>query len=90
MLGRWTPTSFEGWAGAIERKGPGTTRTVTLPEQLRGTDLEIYIYRVGASSAGSEPRAPRRRVRAVEARAPTGRSRVKPTECFVIAATRLL
>lgn len=90
LLGRWTPTRFEGWAGVIERKGAGKTRTVTLPKELRGSDLEIFIYRVGDEAR----------------RLGTGRDEAldyqpwkrgaywalacNPSECFVIAATRLL
>lgn len=90
LLGRWTPTTFEGWAGVIERKGVGRTRSVVLPKELKGTDVEIYIYRVGSDAK----------------RLGTGRDAVldyepwkrgaywalacKPAECFVIAATRLL
>ncbi|MBL0217008.1 MAG: hypothetical protein IPQ07_24430 [Myxococcales bacterium] len=90
LLGRWTPTQFEGWAGVIERKGAGKTRTVTLPKELRGSDLEIFIYRVGDEAR----------------RLGTGRDEAldyqpwkrgaywalacNPSECFVIAATRLL
>lgn len=90
LLGRWTPTSFEGWAGVIERKGAGKTRTVTLPEELRGTDMEIYIYRVGNEARrlgtardGALDYVPWKRG-AYWALA------CKPAECFVIAATRLL
>ena len=90
LLGRWTPTSFEGWAGVIERKGPGKTRTVTLPKELRGTDLEIYIYRVGneARRLGTA----RDEVLEYEPwkRGAYWALACKPAECFVIAATRLL
>jgi hypothetical protein len=90
LLGRWTPTSFEGWAGVIERKGAGKTRSVTLPTELRGTDLEIYIYRVGSEA--------RRLGTARDAtldyepwkRGAYWALACKPAECFVIAATRLL
>ncbi len=89
LLGRWTPTSFEGYAGSIERGGAGTTRVITLPKELRGTDLEIYIYRVGTEARrlgtardGTFEYEPWKRG-AYWALA------CKPTECFVIAATRL-
>jgi len=90
LLGRWTPTSFEGYAGTIERRGAGTTRTLTLPKELRGTDLEIYIYRLGE---------PARRLGTAHddsfAYTPWRRGAYwalacKPAECFVIAAARLL
>lgn len=90
LLGRWTPTSFEGWAGVIERKGAGRTRSVVLPKELRGSDVEIYIYRVGSEAkrlgTGRDPSfdyMPWKRG-AYWALA------CKPSECFVIAATRLL
>ncbi len=89
LLGRWTPTNFEGWAGTIERRGAGTTRHVVVPTELRGTDLEIYILRVGD---------PARRLGTAREEAfdyePWKRGAYwalacKPSECFVIAATRL-
>ena len=90
LIGRWTPATFEGYAAVIERKGAGTTRSIVLPKELRGSDLEIYIYRVGDEFH----------------RLGTGKDETldydpwkrgaywalacKPSECFVIAATRLL
>ena len=66
LLGRWTDGGpgaaalFEGWVGAITRKGKTRTRTVVVPRELQGTDLEIFIYRVGdparrLGTAGGEP-----------------------------------
>lgn len=90
LLGRWTPTSFEGWAGVIERRGVGKTRSVVLPEALRGTDFEIFIYRVGSEAK----RLGTARDATLEyqpwRRGAYWALACKPAECFVIAATRLL
>jgi len=89
LLGRWTPTGCEGWAGAIEKRGVTTTRSIVIPPTLRELDLEILIYVVGgeARSLGTSR---------------AGELSYKPwdhgtywalacreTECFVIAAARL-
>jgi hypothetical protein len=50
LVGRWRPTSFEGYAGKIVRKSRSTTRDIVLPKQLVGTDFEIYIYQVGGEA----------------------------------------
>ena len=90
LLARWTPTSFEGWAGSIEHNGPGRSRLITVPADLRGKDWEIYIYRVGdefrrlgtARSATLEYQTWRHGAYWALA--------CNPSECFVIAAARLL
>lgn len=97
LLGRWSRAAggdgaerFEAWAGAITRKGKTRTRTIVLPPELRTTDREIYIYRVGdpARRIGTARSAPLTyepwRPGAYWALA------CDPTECFVIAATRML
>lgn len=86
LLGRWTPTSFEGYAGVIERKGAGKTRSVVLPKELRGSDMEIYIYRVGDEFRRLGPELEYEPWK----RGAYWALACKPTECFVIAATRLL
>jgi hypothetical protein len=86
LLGRWTPTSFEGYAGVIERKGAARTRSVVLPKELRGGDFEIYIYRVGDEYRRLGPDLEYEPWR----RGAYWALACKPTECFVIAATRLL
>ncbi|MDB4962288.1 MAG: hypothetical protein JWP01_2287 [Myxococcales bacterium] len=90
LLGRWFPDRFEGWAGVIERKGTSKTRTVVLPKNLRGADVEVFIYRVGdearrlgTADQGTLDYQPWKRG-AYWALA------CRPAECFVIAATRLL
>lgn len=93
VIARWeAPDRYEGYAARIERTGVGRTRSVKLPKELAGTDVEVFVYQVG-----SETR-----------RLGTGRDRLeympwKPQgaywvlacrpgadACFVIAATRLI
>jgi hypothetical protein len=50
IVGRWTPTRFEAYAGAINRRGHSTTRDVALPKELRAQDLEILLYQVGGET----------------------------------------
>jgi hypothetical protein len=90
VVARWLPTGFEAHAGAIERKGRTTTRAIQLPAPLRGGDLEIYIYRVNGEArrlgTARDPvlsYVPWRR--GTYWALACGRS-----ECFVIAAARVL
>ncbi len=90
LLGRWFPDRFEGWAGVIERRGVGKTRTIVLPKNLRRADVEVFIYRVG-----SEPRRLGTAADGTLDYVPWKRGAYwalacTPAECFVIAATRLL
>jgi hypothetical protein len=48
LVGRWTPQRYEGYTGAINRKGRETTREVALPKDL--TDAEIFVYLVGGEA----------------------------------------
>lgn len=83
LVGRWTPSQFEGWAARLERKGRSTTRTIALPKELP-PELEIYIYLVGGDAkklAKPYEYVPWQ----------TGTYWVlacRPAECFVIAAAR--
>lgn len=47
VVAKWWPDRFEGYIGAIDRKGRATTRTIALPKDLQNTDFEIWVYRVG-------------------------------------------
>jgi hypothetical protein len=90
VVARWLPTGFEAHAGAIERRGSSTTRAVVLPPALRGTDLEIFAYQVN----GEARRLGTARDTALEyvpwKRGAYWALACSPTECFVIAAARVL
>jgi hypothetical protein len=94
LVGRWLPSGFERYAGLIERKGLSKTRSIRLPKELVGSDVEIYAYQVSGEAR-----------RLGTARSATGETRFdyvpwkrgaywalacRPTECFVIAAQRVL
>lgn len=89
LLGRWTPAGFEGWAGAIEKRGVSTTRSIVIPPTLKQLDLEILIYVVGgeARSLGTS-RAGELSYKPWE-HGTYWALACRPTECFVIAAARL-
>jgi len=90
LVGRWLPTGFERYAGVIERKGTSKTRTIKLPKELIGTDVEIYAYQVnGLARRLGTARDP------VLEYVPWKRGAYwalacRPTECFVIAAARVI
>ena len=90
LVGRWLPTGFEGHAGIIERKGSSKTRAIKLPKELVGTDDEIYAYQV----SGEARRLGTARDATLEyvpwKRGAYWALACRPTECFVIAATRVL
>jgi Family of unknown function (DUF6056) len=90
LVGRWLPTGLEAHAGAIERKGTSKTRAVKLPKELVGTDAEIYAYQVN----GEARRLGTARDATLEympwKRGAYWALACHPTECFVIAATRVL
>jgi hypothetical protein len=90
VVGRWLPTGFETHAALIERKGNSRVRQVVLPAELAGTDREIYAYQVG----GEARRLGTARDAALEyvpwKRGAYWALACDPTECFVIAATRVL
>ena len=50
LVARWQPDHFEGHVGQIVRHGTSHTRDVVLPKELRGSDLEIYVYLVGGEA----------------------------------------
>jgi hypothetical protein len=91
VVARWLPTGFEHYAGEITRKGTSKTRSIKLPKALGGSDVEIVIYQVNgeAKSLGNA------RSQAAFEYVPWKRGAYwalacKPTECFVIAAGRVL
>lgn len=90
IVARWRPTGFEAHAGAIERKGRSTTRAIQLPPALRGTDLEVFVYRVN----GEARRLGTARDAALEyipwRRGTYWALACGASECFVIAAARAL
>lgn len=94
LIGRWQPDGFEAWAGAIERRGVGRTRSVVLPPALRGTDLEIFIYHLGGPSGGVARRLGTARDARLDylpwARGGYWALACNADECFVIAAGRVL
>jgi hypothetical protein len=90
LVGRWLPTGFEAYAGVIERKGTSKTRAIKLPKELAGTDVEIYAYQV----SGEARRLGTARDKTLEyipwKRGAYWALACRPTECFVIAAARVL
>ncbi|HEX7841920.1 MAG TPA: DUF6056 family protein [Kofleriaceae bacterium] len=94
LIGRWRPDRFEAWAGSIERRGVGRTRSVVLPPALRGTDLEIFVYHLGGPSGGVARRLGTARDPALDyqpwARGGYWGLACNADECFVIAAARVL
>jgi len=90
IVARWLPTGFEAHAGAIERRGMSRTRSVVLPPALRGTDVEVYAYNVD----GEARRLGTGRDAALDyvpwKRGAYWALACRPTECFVIAAARVL
>jgi hypothetical protein len=90
VVGRWLPSGYEGHTAAIRRRTASRVRAVELPPELAGTDHEIYAYQVG----GEARRIGSARDAALEY-APWKRGAYwvlacRPTECFVIAAARVL
>ncbi|MDX2086582.1 MAG: DUF6056 family protein [Kofleriaceae bacterium] len=91
VVGRWTPTRFDAWAGVIERAGSlSRTRRVVLPDPLRTPDVEVVIWQVGGTwkslGTGTEGKLEYEPWR----RGPYWALACRASECFVIAATRLL
>lgn len=90
LVGRWLPSGFLGHAGVIERKGTSKTRAIRLPPELIGTDAEIYAYQV----SGEARRLGTARDATLEyvpwKRGAYWALACHPTECFVIAAARVL
>jgi hypothetical protein len=94
LVGRWLPAGYEGYAGVIERRGSSKTRVIKLPEELAGTDYEIYAYQVSGearrlgTARAATPDSPLAYV--PWKRGAYWALACHPTECFVIAATRVL
>jgi len=94
LIGRWRPDRFDAWAGAIERRGAGRARSVILPRELRGSDLEIFIYHLGGPAGGVARRLGTARDAQLSyipwARGGYWALACNAAECFVIAAARVL
>jgi Family of unknown function (DUF6056) len=90
VVGRWLPSGYEGHTGVIERRGSSKVRRVVLPRELAGTDYEIYAYHV----SGEAHRLGTARDAALDyvpwKRGAYWALACHPTECFVIAAARVL
>jgi len=90
IVARWLPTGFEAHAGAIERRGMSRTRSIVLPQALRTDDIEVYAYQVD----GEARRLGTGRDAALDyvpwKRGAYWALACRPTECFVIAAARVL
>lgn len=91
VVGRWTPTRFDAWAGVIERAGSvSKTRRVLVPDLLRTPDVEVVIWQVGGTwkrlGTGADAKLEYEPWR----RGPYWALACRASECFVIAATRLL
>jgi hypothetical protein len=91
LVGRWRANrGFEGWAGSIARGGVTTKRDVVLPPELRDSDFEIVIYRVGDIFMElGNARAPKHEYKPWGAGAYWALA-CHPEECFVLAAVRQL
>jgi hypothetical protein len=90
VVGRWLPAGFEGHAGAIERKGSSKTRAIKLPKELVGTDYEIYAYQVSGEAHRLGTARDARLEYVPWKRGAYWALACHPTECFVIAAARVL
>jgi hypothetical protein len=90
LVGRWLPTGFEGHAGLIERKGTSKTRAIKLPKELVGTDDEIYAYQVSGEARRLGTARDARLEYVPWKRGAYWALACRPTECFVIAAARVL
>lgn len=90
VVARWLPTGFEAYAGAIERRGSSTTRAVVLPPALRGTDLEVYAYNVNGEARRLGTARDARLEYIPWKRGAYWALACRPSECFVLAAARLL
>jgi hypothetical protein len=49
LVGRWRPTGFEGWAGAIVRKTRAKTRDVVLPPRIP-PEVERFVHDVAGAT----------------------------------------
>jgi hypothetical protein len=90
LLARYKSDGFEAFAGVIERDGSSRTRLVQVPKELKISTVDIFIYSVGHDwkelGKGNSPRLAYEPWR----RGPYWALACHPTECFVIAATRML
>ena len=90
LVARWKPEGFEAFAGVIERDGSSRTRLVQVPKDLKLSTVDIFIYSVGHDwkelGKGNAERLAYQPWR----RGPYWALVCRATECFVIAATRML
>jgi hypothetical protein len=81
--------AFEAYTGVIERDGSSRTHLVQVPKDLKISSVDIFIYSVGHDwkelGKGNSPRLAYEPWR----RGAYWALACKPTECFVIAATRV-
>jgi hypothetical protein len=88
LVGRWTPSHFEGHIGKIVRRSRSRTRDIKLPVELSGKETEVFVYNVGGEAK------PIGNGGGGELAYVPWRSGVywilacRPDECWVIAATR--
>ncbi|MEO7729390.1 MAG: DUF6056 family protein [Kofleriaceae bacterium] len=90
VVERWLPAGFEGYTAVIERQGTSKTRTVKLPTQLVGTDFEIYAYQVAGDALRLGTARDAKLTYVPWTRGAYWALACHPTECFVIAAARVL
>lgn len=90
LLGRWKDDAFEAYAGVIERDGSSTTRLVRVPEDLRVSTVDIFIYSVGHDWKELGKGNAARLAYTPWREGTYWALACREAECFVIAATRML
>jgi hypothetical protein len=90
LVGRWTPAGYEGHTAVIQRRGASTVREVVLPRELVGTDAEIYAYEVSGEARRLGTARDRELTYVPWRHGGYWALACYPTECFVIAAARVL
>lgn len=90
LVGRWTPAGYEGHTAVIQRRGASTVREVVLPRELVGTDAEIYAYQISGEARRLGTARDRELTYVPWRHGGYWALACYPTECFVIAAARVL
>ena len=90
LVGRWTPAGYDGHTGVIERRGGTKIRSVKLPAELVGGDYEIYAYQVSGEARRLGTARDAELTYVPWKRGAYWALACHPTECFVIAAARVL
>ena len=90
LLGRWKDDAFEAYGGMIERDGSSRTRLVQVPKDLKVSTVDIFIYNVGHDWKELGKGTSSRLAYEPWRRGTYWALACRPTECFVIAATRML